>query len=156
MPLHRLYSHVRTHNWLAVGIDFVIVVLGVYVAVWVGSFQAAHERRQRTEKVVEALRQDLRDSIVVEHVFGGALEKAFSAFQSARERGETPPPVFLRISGSDTPPKSPCQGVLQAQLAELIDPALLFELCFYMTNVTGRDRSTSAMRCSPRMRFFPA
>jgi hypothetical protein len=32
------------HNWFAVAIDFVIVVLGVYVAVWVGSQQAAKSR----------------------------------------------------------------------------------------------------------------
>lgn len=114
-----------------------IVVLGVYVAVWAGNLQAAHEREQRTGKVVAALRQDLRDSIAVEQVFDKTLDAAFAAFQSVRERGETPPPVFLRISGSDTPPRSPCQGVLQTQLAELIDPTLLWELCFYYDERDG-------------------
>jgi hypothetical protein len=72
-----------------VGVDLIIVVLGVYLGMWAADVQAA------------------------------------------RERGEMPPPVLLRVSGSDTPPKSPCQGMLQGQLAELMDPALLFELCFY-------------------------
>ena len=102
----RLYTHVRTHDWFAVTIDFVIVVVGVYVAVWVSSQQAAHEREQRTEKMVAALRQDLRDSIAVEQKFAQTLDPAFAAFKAARERGETPPPVFLRVSGSDTPPLS--------------------------------------------------
>jgi hypothetical protein len=110
LRLRRLYSHVLTHNWLAVALDFVIVVLGVYVAVWAGNFQASQERRQRTEKVVAALRQDLRDTIAVEKLFDKTLEGAFSAFESARQRGEAPPPVFLRISGSDTPPKSRARG----------------------------------------------
>ena len=133
----RLYAHVRTHDWFAVTIDFVIVVLGVYVAVWVSNQQAAREREQRTGKVVAALRQDLRDSIAVEQKFDQELDPAFAAFNAARERGETPPPVFLRISGSDTPPRSPCLGVLQAQIAELIDPTLLWELCFYYDERDG-------------------
>ncbi len=87
--------------------------------------------------MVAALRQDLRDSIAVEDLFNKTLDKAFSAFESARQRGDVPPPVFLRVSGSDTPPRSPCLGVLQAQLAELIEPALLFELCFYYDERDG-------------------
>ena len=137
MRLRRLHQHVRAHDWFAVVIDFVIVVLGVYVAVWASNLQAAYEQRQRTARVVAALRQDLRDSVAVEDLFNKTLEDAFGAFESARQRGEAPPPVFLRISGSDTPPRSPCLGVLQAQLAELIDPTLLFELCFYYDERDG-------------------
>jgi len=133
----RLYGHVRTHDWFAVTIDFIIVVLGVYVAVWVGDRQAAREQVQRTGKVVAALRQDLKDSVAVEGKFDQLLEPAFAAFTAARGRGETPPPVFLRISGSDTPPRSPCLGMLQAQISELIDPMLLWEVCFYYDERDG-------------------
>ena len=133
----RLYTHVRTHDWFAVAIDFVVVVLGVYVAVWVGGQQGARERAQRTAKTVAALRQDLRDSLAVEEKFDQALEPALKAFEAARQRGETPPPVFLRVSGSDTPPRSPCAGMLQAEIAELIEPTLLWEICFYYDEREG-------------------
>jgi hypothetical protein len=133
----RLYAHLRTHDWFAVAIDFVIVVLGVYVAVWASNQQAARGREQRTRKVVAALRRDLRDFIAVDQKFEETLAPAFAAFKAARERGETPPPVFLRISGSDTPPRSPCLGVLQAEIAELIDPTLLWEICFYYDERDG-------------------
>ena len=133
----RLYEHLRQHNWFAVAIDFVIVVLGVYVAVWVGSHQAAREQERRTAKVVAALRQDLRDSIAVVEKFNQALDSARQAFNVARERGEMPPPVFLRVSGSDTPPRSPCVGMLQGEIAALIDPALLWEICFYYDERDG-------------------
>lgn len=133
----RLYTHVRTHDWFAVTIDFIIVVLGVYVAVWVSSQQAMRDREQRTKKLVAALRQDMRDSTAVEETFDQALEPALTAFKAARERGETPPPVFLRFSGSDLPPESPCRGVLQAQIAELMDPTLLWEVCFYYDERDG-------------------
>lgn len=137
MAVNRFYSHVRAHNWLGAAIDFVIVVLGVYLAMWAGDIQSARQQRQRTAKVVDALRQDMRDSLAVEKVFDDGLENAFTDFATARQRGETPPPVFLRISGSDVPPRSPCQGVLQQQLAEVIEPALLFELCFYYDERDG-------------------
>ncbi|CAN5742627.1 hypothetical protein BH18ACI5_BH18ACI5_09390 [soil metagenome] len=137
LPVTRFYSHVRAHNWLGAAIDFLIVVVGVYVAMWASDMQSARLQRQRTAKVVDALRQDLRDSLAVEKVFDDALEKAFSGFDAARQRGEMPPPVFLRISGSDVPPRSPCQGVLQEQLAEVIEPELLFELCFYYDERDG-------------------
>ena len=137
MILRRIIQHLRKQEWTAIAIDFVIVVLGVYVAVWVGNLQASYEQARRTDKIVAALRQDLRDSIAVERKFDEKLDGAFSAFESARKRGEWPPPAFLRISGSDTPPRSPCLGVLQGQLAELIDPTLLFELCFYYDERDG-------------------
>ena len=133
----RLYAHVRTHDWFAVTIDFVIVVLGVYVAVWASNQQAARERDQRTGKVVAALRRDLRDFIAVDQKFEESLAPAFAAFNAARERGEMPAPVFLRVSGSDTPPRSPCLGVLQPEIAELIDPLLLWEICFYYDERDG-------------------
>jgi hypothetical protein len=137
MRLRRFSEHIRAHDWFAVAVDFVIVVLGVYVAVWAAGLQAAHERQQRTAKAVAALRHDLQDAIDAEQMFDDTLDAAFAAFTAARQRGETPPPVYLRISGSDTPPKSPCQGVLQTQLAELIDPALLWDLCFYYDERDG-------------------
>ena len=137
MHSSRFYEHVQRHNWFAVTIDFVVVVLGVYVAVWVSNQQAASGREERTGKVVAALRQDLRDSIAVDQKFDEALVPSLTAFNAARERGETPPPVFLRISGADTPPRSPCLGVLQAQIAELIEPTLLWELCFYYDERDG-------------------
>ena len=114
----RFSAHVRAHDWFAVAVDFLIVVLGVYVAVWVSNRQAARDRQEQTTKVVAALRQDLRDSSAVEQKFDQALDPALAAFKAARERGETPPPVFLRISGSDTPPRSPCLGVFQARIAD--------------------------------------
>lgn len=140
MLLRRLRERVRGFDWFAVAVEFVIVVLGVYVAVWVGDRQRLREQKVRTDKVVAALRQDLRDSIAVGRVFDHKLNSAFAAFDAARSRGEMPPPVFLRLSRSDTPPKSPCEGVFRAGLAELMDPALLWDLCFYYDERDGTGR----------------
>ena len=48
----RFSAHVRAHDWFAVAVDFVIVVLGVYVAVWVSNQQALRDRQEQTAKVV--------------------------------------------------------------------------------------------------------
>jgi len=72
----RFYEHVQSHNWFAVTIDFVVVVLGVYVAVWVSNQQAASGREERTGNVVAALRQDLRFSYLAGHCHAGCLPSA--------------------------------------------------------------------------------
>ena len=49
MLLHRVIEHVREQNWTAIGIDFVIVVIGVFVGIQVANWNAslADERRGR-------------------------------------------------------------------------------------------------------------
>jgi hypothetical protein len=133
----RAAEHVKTHNWLSVAIDFAIVVVGVFVGLQVSNWNAARERTERTAKIVEAVRQDLRDGIDVETSFGRAVDAALLAFDAARQEGEYPPPVFLRIPGSDTPPKNIWEAVLQSELADLIEPRLLFELGFYYDEREG-------------------
>lgn len=50
MILRRLREHVTHHNWFAVTIDFVIVVLGVFVGIQASNWnQARIERRQARE-----------------------------------------------------------------------------------------------------------
>ena len=133
----RIAEQLKAHNWLAVLIEFVIVVLGVFVGLQVNNWNTDRDRNARTAKIVEAVRRDLRDANDVETSFGRGTDEALVAFDAARRRGEFPPPVFLRFPGSDTPPNNVWQAVLQSQLADLIDPNLLFELGFYYAERAG-------------------
>lgn len=45
--LLRVAEHVRTQNWTAIGIDFLIVVLGVFVAIQVSNWNAVRGDQQR-------------------------------------------------------------------------------------------------------------
>jgi len=49
MLLRRVIEHVKAQNWFAVAIDFVIVVVGVFVGLQVNTCNAArvHARRRR-------------------------------------------------------------------------------------------------------------
>ena len=137
MLLSRAVEHVKTHNWLAAAVDFLIVVVGVFVGLQVSNWNADRERTERTGKIVQAVRRDLGDAIDMETAFGRSVDAALIAFDAARNRGEYPPPVFLRVQGSDTPPKSVWEAVLQSQLSDLIEPSLLFELGFYYDEREG-------------------
>jgi hypothetical protein len=57
--LLRVAEHVRTQNWTAIGIDFCIVVLGVFVGIQVSNWNAERTERQRGAEFTERLRADL-------------------------------------------------------------------------------------------------
>lgn len=62
---HRIAEHVKAHNWFAVAIDFVIVVLGVFVGIQVSNWNAA-----RVENAQEKLMlSQLRDEILVNDAY---------------------------------------------------------------------------------------
>lgn len=56
----RVYEHAKAHNWFAVAIDFLIVVLGVYIGIQVSNW---NESRAAYGRETEFLRE-LRDEIV--------------------------------------------------------------------------------------------
>ena len=133
----RIAEHVKGHNWFAVAIDFVIVVVGVFVATQVGNWNSASEQKRRTGLVVGALRQDPRDSIGVQEEFITQVGAGLAAFDAARARGNRPLPYYFRIAGSDTPPGYVWQAALQSGLVDLIHPSLLFDLGFYHSEQDG-------------------
>ena len=54
MNPRRIAEHVKTHNWFAVAIDFVIVVIGVFVGVQVSNWNDGAAERRRTTLILEA------------------------------------------------------------------------------------------------------
>ena len=55
----RLHEHVRTHNWFAVAIDLLIVVLGVFIGIQVANWNAARIDENRAHQYLERIRGDL-------------------------------------------------------------------------------------------------
>jgi len=60
MILRSITRHVRDQNWFAVGIDFLIVVVGVFIGIQVSNWNAARLQVQREAVLLEALRTDFR------------------------------------------------------------------------------------------------
>lgn len=60
MILRRIAAHLRKQEWTAIGLDFVIVVLGVFVATQVTNWNEEREARARAETYSARLVEDLR------------------------------------------------------------------------------------------------
>jgi hypothetical protein len=119
--LRRIVEHMRQQHWTAVFIELAIVVFGVFIGLQANNWNEARLERQRAAVLVEAVRADPHDSDMVQGRFSQQAAEGLAAFEAARARGERPPPYFLRISGSDTPPNFMFAAAMQAGLAELVD-----------------------------------
>ncbi|NOX96221.1 MAG: hypothetical protein GXP04_14350 [Alphaproteobacteria bacterium] len=60
MLLRRITEHVKAQNWLAVGIDFLIVVIGVFVGLQVSNWNDARSLNSKSALFTERLKSDLR------------------------------------------------------------------------------------------------
>ena len=60
MILRRIAEHVKAQNWFAVAIDFVIVVVGVFVGLQVSNLNAARQDRTRAHDYFERILSDLK------------------------------------------------------------------------------------------------
>lgn len=65
MILRRVIAHFRKQEWTAIGIDFLIVVLGVFVGIQVANWNEARLEAQRERGYLVALQGDFR-TIVAE------------------------------------------------------------------------------------------
>lgn len=58
MLLRRITKHVKEQNWFAVGVDFVIVVIGVFIGIQVANWNDARQEAARRELVHQRLLSD--------------------------------------------------------------------------------------------------
>ncbi|MEM7430507.1 MAG: hypothetical protein AAF351_01080 [Pseudomonadota bacterium] len=58
MLLRRITQHVKSQNWFAVGIDFVIVVVGVFIGIQVSNWNETRVEFQRERALIERLHLD--------------------------------------------------------------------------------------------------
>jgi hypothetical protein len=59
MLLRRVIEHVREQNWFAVGIDFVIVVVGVFIGIQVANWNEERLQAREGAQYAQRLRADL-------------------------------------------------------------------------------------------------
>ena len=64
MLLRRVMQHVRDQNWFAVGIDFLIVVTGVFIGIQVANWNAALQEHRRESLILDRLKADFQ---IIEH-----------------------------------------------------------------------------------------
>lgn len=59
MLLRRLNQHVKDQNWFAVGLDLLIVIVGVYIGLQVQQWSNDRDRQQREAKYLERLHEEV-------------------------------------------------------------------------------------------------
>ena len=62
MVIRRIREHVSAHNWFAVFIDLVIVIIGVFIGIQVSNWNAARLERNQEQHYRERLIADLRSN----------------------------------------------------------------------------------------------
>jgi len=93
MILRRIAEHVKAQNWVAVAIDFAIVVIGVYLGVQVSNWNEARKTKIEQSALLERLADELR---TVEPVLAQWLEQMEATTTSTGAivealRAEAPP-----------------------------------------------------------------
>ena len=63
MLLHRITKHVTDQNWFAVFIDFIIVVVGVYIGLQVANWNEARVETVREQELLVAVLDDLKNDM---------------------------------------------------------------------------------------------
>jgi hypothetical protein len=61
MILRSVTKHVRDQNWFAVGIDFLIVIVGVFIGIQVANWNDARRDREAEALYLDRLQQELSD-----------------------------------------------------------------------------------------------
>ena len=64
MILRRVIEHVKAQNWTAVALDFVIVVVGVFIGIQVSNWNDARAERSREETYLTGVAEDLRSDMI--------------------------------------------------------------------------------------------
>ena len=96
MILRRLTKHVKDQNWFAVGLDFVIVVLGILIAFQITNWSEGRGERADARVALERLEQDYQQilertdrSLAAQEEFLAALGRVINGIRSGVLNEET-------------------------------------------------------------------
>ena len=104
MILRRITKHVRTQNWFAVLLDFLIVVVGVFIGIEVANWNAGRQDRLEERRYYAQILEDLRSDLVtldtaIERAgrHDQAAERVLAALQSGVTRNDDPAKLAVAI-----------------------------------------------------------
>ncbi|MBT8471414.1 MAG: hypothetical protein KJN99_02355, partial [Marinicaulis sp.] len=106
MLLRRVIQHVKTQNWTAVGLDFVIVVTGVFIGIQLGNWNEARTFKDREVMLLRELRDEAEQNIADSRAKG----KAFGVVAEAGRR----------ILGKINQERPPCSNNCWVIIADLM------------------------------------
>ncbi|WOJ95996.1 hypothetical protein R0137_12185 [Congregibacter brevis] len=93
MILRSLTKHVKDQNWFAVGLDFAIVIVGVFIGMQVSNWNDMAAEKQHTQRLLSELATDLQD---MKGLLESSRDRAYQrtvqidSFLSSMEDGKPP------------------------------------------------------------------
>ncbi|MEM6585757.1 MAG: hypothetical protein AAF692_08380, partial [Pseudomonadota bacterium] len=131
MRLRRITQHIKDQNWTAIGIDFVIVVAGVFLGIQLGNWNQQASLNQEKARYLQQLSADfqtteetLEDQIASYRQYLAATGKALDIARSkAPVDEEEALDAFLTFGSGRIPPVSPptLQELISSGKVDLID-----------------------------------
>jgi hypothetical protein len=115
MILRRLTKHVREQNWFAVGLDFLIVVFGVFIGLQVNNWNADRQDRTDERIFLSRLHDDLRHG---EQLTARLREKRLMRADLLNAATDV---VFGRNSNADLSAPE-CEAIASAHYYNIIAP----------------------------------
>lgn len=131
MILRRITQHVREQNWTAIAIDFVIVVIGVFIGIQVSNWNQARTDQALAERYLNDLTGDLRGDIRDVEVGIETSEWRGAAIAGLLDAAGRPQPDSVRIPGRTV--------YIPAPTPEVDLPLDLIQAAFY-TRFLDTDR----------------
>lgn len=108
MILRRVISHFRKQEWTAIGLDFVIVVIGVFMGIQLGNWNQALGDRARESAYLDQIVGDLNADFRKMDLVTKAARDTMSVIKVVLERAEKgPPPKSFYLPGCVY---QPCTG----------------------------------------------
>ncbi|NNU16531.1 hypothetical protein HK107_09385 [Parvularcula sp. ZS-1/3] len=101
MILRRVMEHVRTQNWFAVGIDFVIVVVGVFLGIQIGNWNEARVSHVQEAEYLEQLRDEIASNAHMARIQAQFVDRVVEGGRSG-----------LQFLESDEPCTSDCERLV--------------------------------------------
>ena len=99
MVIRRIREHVAAHNWFAVGIDFLIVIAGVFLGTQANNWNEARIERaaaaESRREIVDDLRSNETDLASRMAYYGAARAHAIAALEGLERPGEPSGASFL-------------------------------------------------------------
>lgn len=83
MLLRRVTKHVKDQNWFAVGIDFIIVVVGVFIGIQVANWNDARSDEHNYQNAMVRLAEENFDTLDQLEEFRPAVEERLAEVQAA-------------------------------------------------------------------------
>lgn len=118
MILRRLTQHIREQNWFAVGLDFIIVVVGIFVGLQVSQWSASQADRAQEHVILERMHSEIVSLVEVRQSNAAGqeqdLERMVSVFPALTADSE-----IESLSGEQ------CRAVIISHIYSMPTPSLV-------------------------------